>query len=89
MSMSEGFATIDMFALELVCGGEGEQNIEEGSGNIGVTAPTKKGGTIQVGIQGSGRRTRSNYAVCVQEYVRAGGNAAGIRAACGLPNGQP
>ncbi|HEY5922867.1 MAG TPA: hypothetical protein VIV11_14410 [Kofleriaceae bacterium] len=83
--MSE-LATIETHVLDRVMGG---QNVEEGEGNIGVTAPTRRGGTVQVGVQGRGRRTRTDYAVCVDNYRQMGGEPSGLRAACGLPNGQP
>lgn len=85
--MSEGFATIDVIALELVCGGEGD-NSTEVNFNVGVTVP-KEGGNVQVGVQGGYKETESNYSVCVDNYRRMGGTVDGLRAACGLPNGQP
>lgn len=85
----ESFATIDMNSLVTVCGGEGAPNTIEGSGNIGVTAPTQKGDKIQVGVQGSYKQSQTNYAVCVDSYRQMGGTVDGLRAACGLPNGQP
>jgi len=86
--MSQGFQAIDVSMLALVCGGEGEQNTTEVNGNIGVTVPGDNG-NVQVGVQGGYKRAQSNYGVCVANYRRMGGNVAGLRAACGLPNGQP
>jgi hypothetical protein len=93
MTMNEALETIDVITLDMVFGGEGEQpapetNTTDTNANIGVTVPTE-GGNIQVGVQGQHRTVRSNYAVCVDTYRRMGGNVTGLRAACGLPNGQP
>ena len=84
--MSE-LATIETHILDCVMGGT---NTEEGEGNIGITVPRgKDGGAIQIGIQGKGKRSRSDYALCVDNYRQMGGAPEGMRAACGLPNGQP
>ena len=77
------FETIDIFALDTVIGGNGEGS---------PSAPNREEG--QIGIQGdrrrinlgaSGSRTRTNYAVCVQETRAAGGTPRDIRETCGLP----
>lgn len=86
--MSDALATIDLIALESVYGGEGDQNTTDTNGNVGITVPTD-GGNIQIGVQGGRRTSTSNYAVCVDNYRRMGGNVEGLRASCGLPNGQP
>ena len=87
--MSEAFQAIDLITLDTVCGGEGGQNTDDTTVNAGITVPTKPGQNVQIGVQGVRRTSQSNYAVCVQEYRRMGGGVDGLRAACGLPNGQP
>ena len=82
---------IDILALAGVTGGVLEQtlpNTDKANGNLGVTVPTQAG-NLQVGLQASYERTRSDYGQCVDQVRAAGGKASEFRAACGLPNGQP
>ena len=85
--MTSALETIDVCSLESVCGGEG-QNTTSTSGNVGVTV-RRGGADVQVGVQGDHKTSRTNYSVCVDNYRQMGGAPQGLRASCGLPNGQP
>ncbi len=78
------FATIDLFSLDTVTGGN--DNNTTRSGNIGVTVPTQAG-PVQVGVQGSQSQSTTNYAECIGAVRTAGGSPADMRANCGLPGG--
>jgi hypothetical protein len=82
--MMTAFATIDLFTLDHVHGGQ--DAAEHGNGNLGVTVPVA-GANIEVGLQGE--YTKSNYSKCVDAVTALpGATPADIRASCGLPNGQ-
>lgn len=81
---------IDILALAGVTGGALEQglpNTDKANGNLGITVPTHAG-NVQVGLQASYERTRSDYGQCVDQVRASGGKPSEFRAACGLPNGQ-
>lgn len=92
--MNNAFETIDVLSLDLVTGGADQPSLpsapnqERSNGNLGVTVPTGKG-AVQVGLQLSHERTRSDYAHCVDQVRATGGGPRDYRPACGLPNGQP
>ncbi|HUS31418.1 MAG TPA: hypothetical protein VMZ53_23065 [Kofleriaceae bacterium] len=80
------FETIDISALDLVQGGadEGQGAPNREQIRIGVQAQgDRTGGRANIGVEGE--RSRTNYAVCVQETRQAGGTPRDIRETCGLP----
>lgn len=80
--------TIDILALDSVTGGnDAAPNTSSTSGNIGVTVPTRRGQSVQVGVQGNHSTARTNYAECIGAVRAAGGTPAEMRQTCGLPGG--
>jgi hypothetical protein len=89
--VTNAFETIDLVSLDLVTGGADQPsapNQQKTSGNVGVTVPTQRG-PLQVGVQFSHEKTRSDYAHCIDQVRATGGGPRDYRPACGLPNGQP
>jgi hypothetical protein len=74
------FETIAIFELSTVTGGNGEGAPNREEVRVGVQGGRNR---IIVGVEGT--RTRTDYALCVQETRQAGGTPRDIRETCGLP----
>jgi len=77
------FETIDICTLASVTGGEGASPSAPNREEVRIGIQT--GGRTRINIGAEGTRSRTDYAVCVQETRAARGTPRDIRETCGLP----